>query len=61
MKKKHPKPIIHRLRGKSGSKTITIPSKICKKYGYRAGDKFEISVIDENNLNIKKIVTQYQD
>ena len=57
MKKKHPKPVIHQLRGKSGSKTITIPAKICIKYDYQTGDKFEISVIDENNLNIRRVLT----
>ena len=56
MKKRTPKHAIHRLRGKSVSKTLTIPSKICDKYGYRYGDKFEISVIDENNLNIRRIL-----
>ena len=56
MKKRTPRTAIHQLRGKSGSKTLTIPSKICDKYGYRYGDKFEISVIDENNLNIRRIL-----
>jgi len=55
MKKRVPKPVIHRLRGKNGSKTITIPAGICKSYGYKAGDRFEISVIDDDTLNIKKI------
>jgi antitoxin component of MazEF toxin-antitoxin module len=56
MKNKIPKSIIHRLRGKNGSKTITIPANICKKYNYQAGDKFEISIINENTLQIKRIL-----
>jgi bifunctional DNA-binding transcriptional regulator/antitoxin component of YhaV-PrlF toxin-antitoxin module len=55
MKKKIQKPIVHRLRLKNGSRAITIPAKICNKYGYKSGDLFEIRVIDEDTLNMKKL------
>ena len=56
MKDKTPKPVIHRLRNNSGSRIITIPADICNKFGYDVGDKFEIAVINEDELRIKKIL-----
>jgi hypothetical protein len=55
MKDKTPKPVIHRLRNNSGSMIITIPAEVCNKFGYDVGDKFEITIIDPDELKIKKI------
>jgi hypothetical protein len=46
----------HRLRGNKGSKTITIPAEFCNRYDFKAGDWFEISIIEPNELRLKKII-----
>jgi len=55
MKQRKQRPVIHQLRNSKGSKTLTIPVEICRTYNFQAGDHFEISVIAEDELRIKKI------
>lgn len=58
MKKHKQRPVIHQLRNKHGSKTLTIQAEICKKHNFQAGDHFEITIITEDVLQLKKLPIQ---